>query len=34
VLRSRTEAGRVVLEVEAVDMVGNRSTKEIVLRAR
>jgi hypothetical protein len=34
VLKSRTEGDRVVLEVEAVDMVGNRSTKEIVLRAR
>ena len=34
VLRSRTENDRVVLEVEAVDLVGNRSTKEIVLRAR
>jgi hypothetical protein len=34
VLKSRTEKDRVVLEVEAVDMVGNRSTKEIVLRAR
>ncbi|MEA2605078.1 MAG: hypothetical protein QOF89_6070 [Acidobacteriota bacterium] len=33
-LKSRIEGGRVVLEVEAVDMVGNRSTKEIVLRAR
>jgi hypothetical protein len=32
VLRSRTEADRVVLEVEAVDMVGNSSRKEIVLR--
>ncbi|HSS48141.1 MAG TPA: hypothetical protein VLX28_04275, partial [Thermoanaerobaculia bacterium] len=32
VLRSRTEADRVVLEVEAVDMVGNSSKKEIVLR--
>ena len=34
VLKSRTEKDRVVLEVEAVDMVGNKSTKEIVLRAR
>ncbi|HEV7786875.1 MAG TPA: hypothetical protein VGQ28_16130, partial [Thermoanaerobaculia bacterium] len=32
VLRSRTETDRVVLEVEAVDMVGNSSKKEIVLR--
>jgi hypothetical protein len=32
VLRSRTEPDRVVLEVEAVDMVGNSSRKEIVLR--
>ena len=34
VLRSRTEADRVVLEVEAVDMVGNSTKKEIVLRRR
>jgi hypothetical protein len=34
VLRSRTEPDRVVLEVEAVDMVGNSSRKEIVLRQR
>jgi hypothetical protein len=34
VLKSRTEGNRVVLEVEAVDMVGNRSTKEIVLQER
>jgi len=34
VLRSRTQGDRVVLEVEAIDMVGNRSTKEIVLRER
>ncbi|HEX3554481.1 MAG TPA: LysM peptidoglycan-binding domain-containing protein [Thermoanaerobaculia bacterium] len=34
VLRSRTEADRVVLEVEAVDMVGNSTRKEIVLRRR
>ena len=32
ILRDRTEADRVVLEVEAVDMVGNTSRKEIVLR--
>jgi LysM repeat protein len=32
VLRSRTETDRVVLQVEAVDMVGNSSKKEIVLR--
>jgi len=32
VLRSHTEPDRVVLEVEAVDMVGNSSRKEIVLR--
>jgi LysM repeat protein len=32
VLRSRIETDRVVLEVEAVDMVGNSSRKEIVLR--
>jgi hypothetical protein len=32
ILRSRTETDRVVLEVEAVDMVGNSSRKEIVLR--
>jgi hypothetical protein len=32
VFRSRTESDRVVLEVEAVDMVGNSSKKEIVLR--
>ncbi len=34
VLKSRTEKDRVVLEVEAVDMVGNKSKKEIELRAR
>ena len=34
VLRSRIEGDRVVLEVEAVDMVGNSSRKEIVLRKR
>ena len=34
VLRSRTEPDRVVLEVEAVDMVGNSSRKEIILRRR
>jgi hypothetical protein len=34
VLRSRTETDRVVLEVEAVDMVGNSTRKEIVLRQR
>lgn len=34
ILRDRTEAGRVVLEVEAVDMVGNSTKKEIVLRQR
>ena len=34
VLRSRIEGDRVVLEVEAVDMVGNSSRKEIVLRRR
>jgi hypothetical protein len=32
ILRSRTETDRVVLEVEAVDLVGNSSKKEIVLR--
>lgn len=34
VLKSRTEADRVVLEVEAVDMVGNSTRQEIVLRRR
>jgi len=32
ILRDHTEPDRVVLEVEAVDMVGNSSRKEIVLR--
>ena len=30
--RTRTEGDRVVLEVEAADLVGNVSKKEIVLR--
>ncbi|MFY9822278.1 MAG: hypothetical protein WAM82_12925, partial [Thermoanaerobaculia bacterium] len=34
ILRDRTETDRVVLEVEAVDMVGNSTKKEIVLRRR
>ncbi|HEX4963648.1 MAG TPA: LysM peptidoglycan-binding domain-containing protein [Thermoanaerobaculia bacterium] len=34
ILRDRTEADRVVLEVEAIDLVGNSTKKEIVLRKR
>jgi LysM repeat protein len=34
VVKSREESGRVVLEVEATDLVGNSRKKEIVLRKR